>query len=126
MTVSEDPDLETVAALLGDTTARGILTATSVEPMSAKELSEHCDVSVPTAYRWTERLADAGLLAERTRPREDGHHDAVYAATLAELSVRLEDGDLEVEMSTDEPLDSDIADGSEDPVDRLTSMWEDL
>ena len=118
-TVSEDPDLETVADLLGDETARAILTATSVEPMSATELGEHCDVSLPTAYRWTDRLEDAGLVAERTRPREDGHHDAVFAATLAELSVRLADGELEVEMTTDESASSDRAD-------RLASMWEDL
>jgi DNA-binding transcriptional ArsR family regulator len=117
VTVSEDPDLETVADVIGDDTARAILTATSVEPMSATELSDHCEVDVSTAYRWTDRLREAGLLAERTRPREDGHHDEVYVATLAELSVRLEDGDLEVEMTTDD---------SGDRVDRLTSMWEDL
>jgi DNA-binding transcriptional ArsR family regulator len=115
--VSEDLDPETVAAVLGDETARAILTATSVEPMSASELGDHCDVDTSTAYRWTERLRDAGLLAERTRPREDGHHDAVYVATLAELSVRLDEGDLEVEMTTD---------GTEDRADRLTSMWEEL
>lgn len=117
MTVSEDVDLDAVAGLLGEETARDVLTATSEHAMSASELSDHCGVSVPTAHRWTDRLADAGLLVERTRPREDGHHEAVYAAALDELSVRLEDGRLEVEMTTvDDP----------DPVDRLTSMWEDL
>lgn len=117
MTVSEEVDLETVTGLLHEAVVRCILTATSVEPMSATELGEHCDVSLPTAYRWTERLEDAGLVAERTRPREDGHHEAVYAATLSELSVRLGEGDLEVEMTTDEGADR---------ADRLTSMWEDL
>lgn len=115
--MSEDPDLQTVADVLGDDTARAILTATSVEPMSATELSDHCEVDVSTAYRWTDRLHEAGLLAERTRPREDGHHDAVYVATLAELSIRLDNGDLEVEMTTDDDRDR---------ADRLTSMWEDL
>ena len=119
-------DLEAVAGLLHEATARDVLTATSRHPMSASELAEHCDVSVPTAHRWTERLADAGLVVERTRPREDGHHDAVYAATFEELSVRLEDGRLEVEMSTDDPLDGDGAAEDGDAVDRLTTMWEDL
>lgn len=123
--MSEDVDLGTVAGLLHEATARDVLSATSRRPMSASELSEHCDVSVPTAHRWTERLADAGLLAERTRPREDGHHDTVYAAALSELSVRLDDGDLEAEMSTDDPL-GDGADDGADPADRLASMWEDL
>lgn len=119
-TVSEDLDLETVAGLLHDESARTILTATSVEPMSANELSERCDVSPPTVYRWTERLQAAGLIAERTRPRSDGHHDAVYVATFEELSVRLEDGSMDVEI--------DFTDGDDgvDVADRLTEMWEDL
>lgn len=118
MTVSEDVDLGTVAGLLEDDAARAILTATSIEPMSATELGEHCDVSLPTAYRWTERLAEAGLVAERTRPREDGHHDTVFAARLAELSVRLEDGTLEAEMTG--------VGADEGPADRLANMWGDL
>jgi predicted transcriptional regulator len=126
VTVSEDVDLETVAGLLHESAARDVLTATSREPLSASELSERCDVSVPTAHRWTERLAAAGLLAERTRPREDGHHESVYAATLSELSVRLVDGDLEVEMTTEEPSGADGVEEGADAVDRLTSMWEEL
>jgi hypothetical protein len=42
---------------------------------------------------------------------------SIPGATLAELSVRLDEGDLEVEMTTD---------GTDDRVDRLTSMWEEL
>lgn len=116
--MSEDVDPGTVGGLLGEETAREVLAATSEGPMSASELSERCGVSVPTVNRWTDRLVEAGLVAERTRPREDGHHEAVYVATLEELSVRLEDGRLEVEMTT--------ADAAEGPADRLTSMWEEL
>jgi hypothetical protein len=42
---------------------------------------------------------------------------SIPGATLAELSVRLDEGDLEVEMTTDE---------TEDRADHLTSMWEEL
>lgn len=112
--VSDEATLEAVLALLDDDHARSILTATSLEPMSAKELSDHCDVSQATAYRRVERLTDAGLVAERTRPRADGHHDTVYVATLDELSVRLRDGELKF----------DVDRRSDDVADRLTRLWE--
>lgn len=114
--VSDDATLEAVVALLDDDHVRTILTATNVEPMSAKELSEHCDVSQATVYRRVERLTDAGLLAERTRPRADGHHDTVYVATLDELSIQLRDGELEF----------DVERRGDDVADRLTRLWEDF
>jgi DNA-binding Lrp family transcriptional regulator len=124
--VSDDPDLETVAELLDDAYAREILTATSIEPMTANRLSERCDASRSTVYRRTERLVDAGLLGERTRPRADGHHDTVYYATLdrfevepaavGEVEVRLRDGELHVEVDR---VRGDLADG-------LTALWENL
>lgn len=113
-TASDKEALEAVLALLEDEHARAILTTTSVDPMSAKELSEHCDVSQATVYRRVERLTAAGLLAERTRPRADGHHDTVYVPRLDELSVRLRDGSLEFDLAT----------RGEDIADRLTRLWE--
>jgi DNA-binding transcriptional ArsR family regulator len=115
--VSEEPDLESVVALLDDEYARSILTATSVEPMSATELSDRCDTSLPTVYRRVERLQEAGLVTERDRLREDGHHDTVYAPVLEGFSVRLRDGRLEFDVELDE---------EDDAADRLTDMWGDL
>jgi len=114
--VSEDSPLETVVALIDDDHARAILTATSDEALSAKELSERCDVSQATVYRRVDRLTDAGLVVERTRPRADGHHDTVYVATLDTLTIRLRDGRLEFELNR---VGDDIAD-------RLTRLWEDF
>lgn len=115
-TVSEDPDLTDVVGLLDDACARRILTATSVEPMSANELATRCDVSRQTVYRRLEELEDAGLVTERTRPREDGHHDAVYAATLEEVRLRLADGELEFHLER----------GETDAADELTRLWRDF
>lgn len=114
--MSDGSTLETVLTLLDDDHARAILTATSVEPMSARELSDHCDVSRTTVYRRVERLTAAGLLDERTRPRADGHHDTVYVALLDELSIRLRDGDLEFDLDR----------RGDDVADRLTRLWEDF
>ena len=115
-TVSEDVDFETVVGLLDDAYAREILAATSTEPMSASDLADHCDASRQTMYRRLDRLQDAGLVAERTRPREDGHHDAVYVATLRSARVVLREGSFEFECERDEP----------DMADELTRLWGEL
>ncbi len=116
MDVSEDPSLETVVGLLDDEYARTILTAVSTEHMSASELAERCDCSLPTAYRRLERLESAGLVSERTRPRSDGHHDAVYTATLDEVAIRLREGQLRLTVERRE----------DDPAGRLADLWGDL
>lgn len=107
-----------VLEALNDEYARGILTATSQEPMSAKKLSEYCDASLPTIYRRIEELQEAGLLAERTEPDPAGNHYSVYAARLERFAVDLSDGEWEATVSRSEP--------SDDPADRFTRMWEEL
>ena len=114
--VSGEPPLETVVALLDDEHARAILTATDEQALSAKELSERCDVSQATVYRRVDRLTAADLLAERTRPRADGHHDTVYVATLEAVSIRLSDGELEFDLDR----------RGDDIADRLTRLWEEF
>lgn len=113
-TVSEEPDLETVAGLLEDETARVILTATSQEPMSASTLEQRCDASGPTIYRRLERLRECDLVVERTRPDPSGgHHRKVYAATLRRVTVDLRDGELTLSV-----------DRQEDMADRFTRLIE--
>jgi predicted transcriptional regulator len=114
--VSDGVDFETVVELLDDEYARAILTATSEEPMTANQLAERCDASLSTIYRRVERLTEADLVDERTRPRSDGHHDTVYYATLDRFEVRLRDGELHVQIDRES---ADLADG-------LTKLWENL
>ena len=115
--MSEDCPPSEVFALLDDEYARTILTATSIQPMSAKTLSEECDASLPTVYRRAERLVECGLIEEGTQLADDGHHYSVYEARLDRLTVDLEDGELQVPVE-EKPTD-DIAD-------RFTDMWEDI
>lgn len=117
--MSEDSELTAVLSVLNDEYARGILTATSQEPMSAKKLSEYCDASLPTIYRRIEELQECGLLAERTRPDPDGNHYSVYTARLERFAVDLSDGEW---AATVERTDA----AEDDPADRLTRMWEEL
>jgi DNA-binding transcriptional ArsR family regulator len=100
-----DPDVATVASLLEDGTVREILTRTSVEPMSVRRLKDHCDASGPTIYRRLERLREADLVVERTRPDPDGgHHRQVYAPNLDRVVVDLDDGAFSVRVERDEAM----------------------
>lgn len=114
--MSEDPDFATVVGLLDDEHVRTILTIISTQAMSAAELSERTDASLSTVYRRLERLEEAGLVAEGTRPRTDGHHDTVYRADLDELTVRLRDGEFHFELDR----------RSDDVAARLAERWREL
>lgn len=111
--MTETDDLSTVADLLADEHAQRILAATSVEPKSKRELADACDASLPTVGRRVDDLAAVALLREATRARSDGHHDAVYVATLDRVEVRLRDGDLDLEVTRME----------RDMTDELQRLW---
>jgi len=115
--VTDDPDPDEVLALLDDEYAEAILRQTRDAALSAKEISNACDISVATVYRRTERLVDCGLLAERRVAQPDGNHHSTYEARLDELTVRLTDEGFEVTI--DERPTGDLAD-------RFTDMWEGL
>lgn len=112
--VTEDPAPADLLALLDDEVTRCVLLATSEGPRSAAELSDRCGVSQSTIYRRLDRLREADLLGESTRPKPEGHHETVYVATLAAVEVRLADGDLELTVERRE----------EDVADSLTRLWE--
>lgn len=111
--MSNDPDFPTIVELLSDSHVRTILSATSVEACSASELAERCDASDQTVYRRLERLEEAGLVSDRIRARDDGHHDTVYTASLEHVSITLRDGEFEFT----------IEHSQSDPADELTDLW---
>ncbi|SDZ78353.1 Helix-turn-helix domain-containing protein [Haloplanus vescus] len=108
-----DVDLATVVSLLDDEHVRSILAATSETPLSAAELSERCGVSTSSIYRRLDRLTDAGLVGERTRPRSDGHHETVYVSRLERFELTVHDGELAWDIDRE----------SDDIADQLTNMW---
>lgn len=111
--VADDPDLATLVGLLDDEHVRTILAATSAEPLSAAALSDRCGVSTSAVYRRVDRLVDADLLDERTRPRSDGHHDTVYVATLERFELVVADG----------TVDWTVDRANRDVADELTRLW---
>lgn len=115
--MNEDCAIEDVAAVLEDETARTILTATSVEPMSATALSERCGVSEPTIYRRLEDLRKCNLVEAQTRPDlGGGHHEKVYHPRLERVAVTLESGELQLHIERRE----------ETMADRFTELVEGL
>lgn len=112
--MSGDEEIERIAAVLEDPTARTILTETSQEPMSATTLSDRCGVSEPTIYRRVEDLRDCDLLVERPELDPDGgHHRTLYATNFERVTVELQNGQLDVHV-----------DRREDPADRFTRLIE--
>lgn len=89
-----------VFALLDDEYARSLLAATSHEPMTAPELSDQCEMSLSTVYRRLNDLEDCGLVTGSVVPNADGHHETRYEATLEQLTITLDGGEFQLNLST--------------------------
>lgn len=123
--VSEDAAPGDLLDLLSDDYARSILAATSVKPMSAKQIAEECGMSEPTVYRRLESLTAHDLVEERTHVRVGGNDYNVYAATLSEFSLRLDEGSYEATVEGSPPPAFPGQD-EDDTADRFKEMWENL
>lgn len=113
--VTAQPDPPDVFATLDDEYAREILVATKNERLSARELSEACDMSQPTVSRRVNRLVEQGFLREHTHVDPSGHHYREYEARLERIEVLLESEGFDVHV-----------DVQPDPADRLTSIFEEM
>ncbi|PSP54989.1 transcriptional regulator [Halobacteriales archaeon QS_1_67_19] len=98
------PDLQTVLDALDDPECRRIIRHLD-EPMTASEISDHCDIPTSTTYRKLESLTDASILSEQTAIRTDGHHTSKYALAFEEVRVFL-DEDRQFEVSIARPTQS--------------------
>lgn len=111
----EDDATETQALFeaLADPDCRDMLRALD-EPLAAKEVASVCELPQTSTYRKLEQLSDAGLVAERTDVRADGHHATAYVRDCGGVFVNL-DGDGSVEV--------DVLPDDETPSDRLALLW---
>jgi predicted transcriptional regulator len=113
--VSTDDRTRALLELLGQEHVRQILAATSEGSMSAKELSEECDVAPSTIYRRVEDMLASDLLLERTRIESDGSHHSVYEANVDHLDVDIDDGSIDVTVHA-----------REDAAERFSRIWNDI
>jgi DNA-binding transcriptional ArsR family regulator len=113
--VNEERDTSAIFAILDDDYARAILEATRRERLSAKALSEECDMSVSTVSRRVNILLEHDLLEEHTHVDPDGHHYSEYEARLEGVDVELQETGFDVRVEL-----------REDAADRFTRIWDEM
>ncbi|MDY7081611.1 MAG: helix-turn-helix domain-containing protein [Halobacteria archaeon] len=97
-----DWDTDSIFDLLGDECARTILSKLSIKEMSAKELANNCNVSLPTIYRRVNALSNHGLINEKTRIGEDGSHYNIYENNFNRMSIEAENGKIKVSVNLED------------------------
>jgi predicted HTH transcriptional regulator len=92
-----------------------ILAAASRTAMSAQELADDCDISLPTVYRRVNELVEREFLDVQMQPRDDGNHHRTFETNVERIRIVIENG----AFYTDVKLREDI-------VDRFGNLWRDL
>lgn len=113
--MSKEWEPDDIFDVLASETARRILAATSVRAMSAKELGEVCDTSLPTVYRRVNALLEYDLLSEELEVETDGTQYKTYANDLERIDIRVEDGSFNVNIEIEK-----------DAVDQFGALFSDL
>lgn len=84
--------------------------------MTIPDLNTHLDVSWTTIYRRIQTLLELDLVEGQICPKAGGTDATTYAATLSEITISLESGLFEAEVTHTDT----------DAVDRLNQLWSDL
>jgi predicted transcriptional regulator len=113
--VSKAWDPDDIFDVLASEDVRRILVATSVRPMSAKELADICDRSLATIYRRTQAMEDYDLLSEELTRDSDGTQYNEYRSDLNEITISVDEGQLDVNIDIER-----------DTVDQFAELIEDL
>lgn len=112
------PGDESVLDALADEDCREILRRTTEGPKTVRELTEGGDISSSSAYRKVRTLAEAGMLSETLRIRDDGKHTSEYVCRFDRLAVSLAGERVSVEpagrVSASSPDDGSGAAASTD------------
>lgn len=111
--MTSDPD--DIFEVLSSETSREILAAASVRPMSAQELEQVCDVSLPTIYRRLEMLQDYDLISEEQVVDPDDGQYKQYSTDLKEINIVIENGGYDVDIRV-----------RKDTVDKFGELFRDL
>lgn len=113
MSKAWDPD--DIFDILASEDVRRILVATSVQPMSAKELATICDRSLATIYRRVEAMQEYNLISEEITRDPDGTQYNEYRSDLNEITIAVDEGQLNVNIDIEK-----------DTVDQFAELIEDL
>jgi predicted transcriptional regulator len=113
--VSKAWDPDDIFDVLASEDVRRILVATSIRPMSAKELADICDRSLATIYRRVQAMEDYDLLSEELARDPDGTQYNEYKSDLNEITISVDEGRLNVNIDIEK-----------DTVDQFAELIEDL
>jgi predicted transcriptional regulator len=98
--------LETIT----DSDSRVIIRETRTEALTAKELSERCDIAPSTVYRKLDRLVEVGILEEQIRFTSKTRHTHEYAHDIDGIELDVTNTGISVvvtEEMADQPLSAD-------------------
>jgi predicted transcriptional regulator len=113
--MDDDQTIEEVLDTIGDTEARRVLAAVSQDSLSAKELGEELDLSLPTVYRRLEILQEHDLVTSRTLVAENGNHYKVFECNFNSTVISLDDDEYNIRIYREDNL-----------PDRFSDLWDDL
>jgi AcrR family transcriptional regulator len=104
----DEPELSPaeLLALLDAEYTRAILAAAGQRARSARAIAEEVGASRATVYRRLDSLQEAGLVETGMQYDADGHHRAVFEATLETLSIDVTGDGLSVTVTTSGSEDS--------------------
>ena len=113
--MSKEWNPESVFEVLASDECRQILAAASVRSMSAQELEQLCDVSLPTIYRRINVLLEHDFLSEEQVVEPDGGQYKQYSTDLEEIHVSVSEGQFDVNIEI-----------KKDTVDKFGELFRDL
>ena len=113
--VSKEWDPDTLFDVFGDRLARHVLVLASEGPLSAEDLAEHCDASLPTIYRRVDSLEELDLLQARMHVDSDGNQYRQFETALKRVGFAFDSGGIDVEVG----LRRDLSD-------RFEAFWDEL
>lgn len=111
----EEQSVEGILDALGDAEARQILATINPEALSAKEIGERLDLSLPTVYRRLDMLESHDLVAARTLIAENGNHYKVFECNFESTVITLEGEEFEAEVHHGEGI-----------PERFSNLWSEL
>ncbi len=93
-------NIEGLLSALDDADCRAMIAVTSEKALSAKEISDACDLPLSTTYRKLDLLTDTGLVEERTRICRSGKHVNEYNRLVDRVAISLgPHGEMELHVS---------------------------
>ena len=113
MSKAWDPD--DIFDVLASEDVRQILVATNVRSMSVKELADICDRSLATIYRRIQAMENYNLVSEEITRDADGTQYSEYKSELNEITISVEEGQLDIDINIEK-----------DTVDQFAELIEDL